>query len=59
MRFTFPVGGLLRQGANNLSVTFTEAVDTHGRYMTCTGGDDWAPYTPGKSKYTMQIRSCL
>jgi beta-mannosidase len=52
MRFSFPVHGLLRQGTNNLSVTFAVAVDTHGRYMTCTGGDDWAPYTPALDQHS-------
>ena len=37
----------LRTGekANVLSVEFDPAIDTGGRFMSCTGGWDWAPYT--------------
>ena len=31
--------------ANVLSVAFDPAIDCGGRFMACTGGWDWAPYT--------------
>jgi hypothetical protein len=30
---------------HTLSITFDPSVDTHGRFMACSGGWDWAPYT--------------
>ena len=44
LRYSFPISKLLRPGATHeLSVTFDNALDTHGRYMGCSGGWDWAP----------------
>lgn len=50
LRYTFSLtpgalGSPLRAGANRLTVTFDPAADTDGRFMACTGGWDWAPYT--------------
>ena len=47
LRFTFPLGSAhgLRATDNVLSVEFDEAIDCHGRFMACTGGWDWAPYS--------------
>jgi hypothetical protein len=47
LRYEFPLSsaGLLRAGANTLSVAFDPAIDVGGRFMSCTGGWDWAPYT--------------
>ena len=42
LRYVLPVS--LLPGANEVRVTFDHALDT-GRYMACTGGWDWAPYT--------------
>jgi hypothetical protein len=28
-----------------VQIKFDNAIETHGRYMACTGGWDWAPYT--------------
>jgi len=28
-----------------LSILFDPSIDTHGRFMACSGGWDWAPYT--------------
>lgn len=36
-------------GANTLEVVFDPKIMTEGRYMACTGGWDWAPYTGTKS----------
>jgi len=47
-RYTFPLSpSLLRagEGANTLSVIFDKQVDCGGRWMSCTGGWDWAPYS--------------
>jgi len=30
---------------NSLSITFDPEIDTHGRFMACSGGWDWAPYS--------------
>jgi hypothetical protein len=39
--------GLLRRGvgANTLTVVFDPTIYVLGRYMACTGGWDWAPYS--------------
>lgn len=45
IRYSFPVGSDL-QPWNRLDVRFdSREVDVGGRYMPCTGGMDWAPYT--------------
>eukprot|EP00117_Sycon_ciliatum_P046191 scpid34575/ scgid33108/ Beta-mannosidase; Lysosomal beta A mannosidase; Mannanase len=33
------------QGNNSLVVSFDSTIDTAGRFMACTGGWDWAPYS--------------
>ena len=39
LRYSFAISKLLRPGATHeLSVTFDNALDTHGRYMGCSGG---------------------
>lgn len=45
MRYVFPLekGALL--ATNKLDVVFDPAIDCAGRWMACTGGWDWAPYT--------------
>lgn len=47
LRYVFPVGanGLLRQGDNVLTISFNSDMCVDGRFMACTGGWDWAPYT--------------
>ena len=44
LRYSFPLSKLLSPAAvHELSVTFDNVIDTHGRYMGCSGGWDWAP----------------
>jgi hypothetical protein len=38
----------LRAGLNTIAVVFQSALNT-GRYMACTGGWDWAPYSNTKT----------
>ena len=38
LRYVFPVSHLLQPTANNLSVIFHRDIDTHGRFMGCSGG---------------------
>ena len=53
LRYNFSLGqamatenGLpLNVGDNTLVVSFDASIDTAGRFMACTGGWDWAPYT--------------
>jgi beta-mannosidase len=49
LRYVFPIpeNKSLRQRQNNnsLSVTFDPTITTDGRFMGCSGGWDWAPYT--------------
>lgn len=47
LRYQFPVKstGALVIGHNNLTVTFEQNINCHGRWMACTGGWDWAPYS--------------
>lgn len=35
----------LYPGKNQLSVTFDSSIHTDGRFMACSGGWDWAPFT--------------
>lgn len=61
---------MLSVGGNKLEVTFNKSVDCNGRWMACTGGWDWAPYTNTqeqgintfskgiwKSVYTVEVSS--
>ena len=49
LRFVFPVttAHLLAAngGAHELTVAFDTSIDCGGRWMACTGGWDWAPYS--------------
>ena len=51
LRYTFGLhtaSHQLRFGSNDpntLEIKFDPAIDVHGRYMACTGGWDWAPYS--------------
>jgi len=51
VRYTYDLGSdhLKTDGANLLEVAFDPKIATDGRYMACTGGWDWAPYTGAKS----------
>ena len=45
-RYVFPVSAALRPVANQLTVSFDSSVDmSAGRFMGCSGGWDWAPYS--------------
>lgn len=43
LRYVYDVTAIIRLTNNTLVVSFHRAIDTHGRYMGCTGGWDWAP----------------
>eukprot|EP01126_Amoeba_proteus_P030934 TRINITY_DN3046_c0_g2_i4.p1 TRINITY_DN3046_c0_g2~~TRINITY_DN3046_c0_g2_i4.p1 ORF type:complete len:906 (+),score=164.89 TRINITY_DN3046_c0_g2_i4:153-2870(+) len=49
VRYTFPVKELLHPDSNDIHVTFgynfSQDIDCEGRFMACTGGWDWAPYS--------------
>ncbi len=54
LRNIFPISqSILRSGTNLidhrreylLSIAFDPTIDTHGRFMACSGGWDWAPYS--------------
>ena len=47
VRYVFPLEGALVAGAaeHNVTVAFDASIDTEGRFMACSGGWDWAPYT--------------
>lgn len=50
LRYEFPLGGsMLQAGDNTLTVEFDPSIDCKGRWMACTGGWDWAPYTTTSS----------
>jgi len=38
VRYSFPVGGILRPTGNHLTVSFQHAISVDGRYMACSGG---------------------
>ena len=46
-RYRYDVTSLLKvPGENNtLELAFSNAIDTAGRFMTCSGQADWAPYS--------------
>jgi len=53
LRYVFPIKSLLNPvgSSNTLAVSFpgkNYAPSTEGRFMACTGGWDWAPYTDTK-----------
>ncbi len=52
LRYIFPIRALA-QSQNTLTITFPafDSIATNGRFMACTGGWDWAPYTN-----TVQVR---
>jgi beta-galactosidase/beta-glucuronidase len=51
LRYQFPLAaGALQAGNNKLTVTFDGSIDCDGRWMACTGGWDWAPYTTTKQQ---------
>ena len=46
LRYEFPLtAGMLQAGDNELAVTFDNSIFCDGRWMACTGGWDWAPYS--------------
>jgi len=49
LRYYFPLDSNIlhtdASGENNLTVTFDSTIQCDGRWMACTGGWDWAPYT--------------
>ena len=49
LRLKFPVGPLLKPTDNMLQVEFLRQIPTHGRFMACSGGWDWAPYSDLRS----------
>lgn len=44
-RYQFPVGSLLRATDNRLTVSFRRDIANGGRFMDCSGGWDWGPYS--------------
>lgn len=45
LRYELPIGGVVKAGANVLKVAFESSVVCEGRWMACSGGWDWAPYS--------------
>ena len=48
-RWVFPLAGPLgleleSNAINTLEVKFDDNIDTESRFMSCSGGWDWAPY---------------
>ena len=48
LRYIFPVTLSSTQAPHTLEVVFDPKIDCGGRWMSCTGGWDWAPYTNTK-----------
>jgi len=59
LRYVFAVGKILKSKSNVLELTFPSGggVDAKvsGRYMSCSGGWDWAPVTPEPSTLSKGI----
>ena len=47
LRYVFPIENVLSTGGdkNILTVTFDRDIANSGRFMACSGGWDWAPYS--------------
>ena len=45
LRYVFPLPAGLLAEENNLTVSFDSTINCDGRWMACTGGWDWAPYS--------------
>lgn len=43
--FTISQSYLHFNSTNHISITFDPQIDTHGRFMACSGGWDWGPYS--------------
>lgn len=50
LRYSFSAKSALKPAGqtNQLAVEFDESIAVDGRYMACSGGWDWAPYTTAK-----------
>ena len=60
LRYTYEIAALLVNGQNTLSIRFDRSIDTGGRFMGCSGGWDWAPYSRmrdsgGRAEWTRGI----
>jgi hypothetical protein len=51
-RWEYDVTNILLPKGNKLTVAFDSTTPVDGRFMACTGGWDWAPYTNTKSSGT-------
>ena len=56
LRYAFPVAKLLR-ASNRLEVVFDMSIGTDARFMACSGGWDWAPYSDLRSGEGHQMLS--
>ena len=45
LRYEFDVTDTIQQAVNTLALLFSPTVETAGRFMPCTGGWDWAPWS--------------
>lgn len=60
LRYSFPLvasnllrtGESAKEGANTLDISFDSSACIDGRFMACTGGWDWAPYTTTRAPDT-------
>ena len=57
IRYSWSVGAVLNPPglANHLAVEFDESIPCDGRYMACSGGWDWAPYTTAKDSQGLAV----
>ena len=51
-RWEYDVTAFLKSTTNTLEIAFDSSISVNGRFMACTGGWDWAPYTNTKSAGT-------
>eukprot|EP01052_Picozoa_sp_SAG31_P020097 SAG31_NODE_1495_length_8102_cov_5.708021_2_plen_406_part_00 len=52
-RYIFSVSKLLKRTANKVEVHFDDSIDmSAGRYMSCSGGWDWAPYSNSRDPHS-------
>ena len=45
LRYEFDISEAVAAGQNTLELLFDPAIATAGRFMPCTGGWDWAPWS--------------
>eukprot|EP00051_Salpingoeca_urceolata_P032135 m.14426 g.14426 ORF g.14426 m.14426 type:complete len:1101 (+) comp4797_c0_seq1:117-3419(+) len=57
LRYTFDASAALAApgASNTLTLVFDQNIDVKGRFMSCSGGWDWAPYTTTYNRWGTKV----